>query len=93
MSAIYCPTLESVGYGSNAGFADGRSFFRTKYGQTTVGRYAADCSARLRADAHYLFARRFSASSNHPRLNVSTGMLDMYGLMSRIGVPSSISTP
>ena len=37
--------------------------------------------------------RRSSASSSHPRRNASAGMLDRYGLMSRIGVPSSMSTP
>ena len=36
---------------------------------------------------------RTSASASHPRRNFSTGTLDKYGFRSRMGVPSSMSTP
>jgi len=36
---------------------------------------------------------RASACASHPRRSASSGMPDKYGLMSRIGVPSSMSTP
>src|SRR5579872_524202 len=41
----------------------------------------------------YFHVVRASASASHPRRSRSGGTLDRYGLMSRIGVPSSMSTP
>ena len=37
--------------------------------------------------------RLASASPSQPRRSLSDGTLDKYGLISRIGVPSSMSTP
>src|SRR6266568_3324805 len=41
---------------------------------------------------HHHFCRA-SASASQPRRSFSSGILDKYGLISRIGVPSSMSTP
>jgi len=65
-------------------------------GNDRTGEWLRD-SGSLSAE-HYLellerLRARSSASSSQPRRSDSEGMLDMYGLMSRIGVPSSMSTP
>jgi hypothetical protein len=47
----------------------------------------------IRGEARLYARRRFSASSSHPRRSRSSATLERYGLMSRMGVPSSMSTP
>ena len=48
------------------------------------------CQANADPAPYFL---RASASASHPRLSAASGTFDRYGLMSRTGVPSSMSTP